>query len=561
MLLEGIILALSGSTPYGDADMTFFDGSAVTAQGLMEEPIPGPFSAIVTPSTTTLPNETTVPVRGFVGDFYYRIWVIPRTLYATNPRIGVPIPFHIWNAFPEPPINVLTAIAGTGDDNLSLDLAAPEDFRAIEYREIGVTILNNLEPEISAEYEFTFNQGSALFNFLATVVQFISMRPDVPVKEKWSWLTEIIRAWDSGEQRIALRTYPRKKISYQLLVQDEDDRREQYDRWYRSVGFDLMIPSYQYATVVTAPASVGATKIFLDPTRLDVRDGESIIILDPQTEEAIFTTVATVELDGLELASPLGAAVGGHYLVAAIHRGRVPDRTGLQMRTVYGHVKVDAEIFDWDTRLSLSRPNSLATLTTFDGLNVLDRRPLAESDVGELFERGHEVLDNLVGKSDIKSSWPHAFPLGPRQFIVHRETDPAEMDWWRDFLDAARGRQNPFLMSTYRPDLTVAQEPTPGISTLLISEGRYVADYFPHPAFQRVEIELVDGSLLRAVVQDAELNPDGTALLTLSENFGAVTDIVRVSFLNLARLNDDDVEWEHDHIYSWVEIQVRAVDA
>lgn len=558
MIVDAIISALDGGTPYGDTDMAFF-GGAPTTYGPVDDPTPSTDSAIATPATTALPDETTVPVRDFAGDFYYRIWAVPLVLEATNPRIGTPIPFHIWNAYPEP--NTLTAIGSTGAATLSLDISAPSVFRPIEYRLVNVTILNNDVVEILADYEFTFTEGETPFTFIATVVQFLHFRPDVPVKEVWSWLTDVLTAWDGGEQRISLRGYPRKKLSYSILVADEDERREHFDRWYKSVGFDLVMPTFQYATFAAQPASIGDPKIFLDPVAMDIRDGENIVVLDPHTEEAFFATVATVDIDGLTLDSPLTSEVRTNMIVAPAHRSRVSDRTGIRMRSVHGSVSIEAQVYDYDTRSGLTRPNNLATLPMFDGLPVLGKRPLAENDVPELFERGFDELDNAVGRPEQKTTWPHAFLQGGREYMIHRETDPEDMDYWRVLLDYADGKRNPFLLPTFRKDLTAVSNPLAGSGSLNIIEGRYVTDYFPFNTFKRIEVEMTDGSIVRAVVQTAEVNPDGTATLTLSENFGTVTTIYRISFLLLARLNSDDVELEHDHIDSFIAIQVRAIDA
>lgn len=557
MIVETIIQALDGGTPYGNTDMDFFTASPAIHGG-GEASFPSINGVRATPAPTALAAETTAPARGFAGDFYYRIWAVPLVLQVTNAQVGVPIPFYLWNAYPE--ANTLTAIGSTGAGSLSLDITPPSAFTAIEYREVNITILNNLTPEIDADFDFIFTLGATPFRFLAVVVQFLNFRPDVPIKETWSWLTDILVARNSGEQRIALRGYPRKHLSYQILVADENERREQYDRWYRSVAFDLIMPVFQYATVVTADAAIGATKIFLNPVTLDLRNGEAAIIVDPRTETSMFVSVATLDADGVTLTAPLTQAVARNMILAPAHRSRVANQTGLRMRALHGSVQIEANMLDSDTRSALTRPNNLATLTTFDGYTVLNLRPLAEADVPELMERDLETLDNQTGIPDINTAWPHAFPLGQRQFLVNRELAPIEMDFWRKFGDAVVGMREPFLHSTYRPDLTQVINPTTGSSTLRIIEGRYATDYHPHNTFKRIEIEMVGGSILRRVVQDADLEADGTATLVLSAAFGAVTSINRISFLNLVRLNSDDIELEHQHLYSWVDISIRAVD-
>lgn len=558
MLVEPAILALVGGTTYGDTDMDFPNGDPVTALAAIDAPFPSISGSIVSASPTALPSETTAMVRAFTGDFYYRIWVIPLTLRAQNPRVGIPIPFYIWNAFPEPDTNDLTGIASVGADTLTLSVSAPTTFRAVEMRQVTVTINSTDINEISASFTFTFEQGDADFFFLATVLEFIFMRPDPPISEKWEWKTDIMRVWSGLEQRVALRSYPRRYVDYRLLVESEADRRDQHWRWHRSANIDIMMPLFQYGSMLTATSPLGSSTLYMDMGPVDIRASEPAVLVNPGTEQGELVIVDTVNVNGVTLQSPLTFEASRGMIFAPAHRGRVSNNTGIKMSAVHGSVDINAQVFD--ERSTLERPSSTAILATYQSLPILNRRPLAKGDVGELFDGGHQDMDYDTGVQERKYSWAHPVFGGTRAFLVQRMLDPDEMDWWRAFLEACRGQQNPFLLPTFREDLTPIKEPLPGSSQLTVAEGYYADDMFPHETYKRLEIELSDGSLLRTAVTDAVLETDGTATLTLLESFSTVTEIARVSFLNLARLGSDTVELEHDHLVSIVEMRIRAID-
>lgn len=558
MLVEATLLALVGGTPYGDTDMDFPNGDPVTALALLDAPLPSAPGALVSASPTTLPSETTAPVRVFTGDFYYRVWVIPLTLRAQNPRVGTPIPFFIWNAFPDPYTNDLTGIAASGADTLTLSVTAPSTFRAVEMREVTVTINSTDVNEIDADYTFTFELGTADFNFLATVLQFIFMRPDPPIGEKWEWLTDVLRSWGGEEQRVALRNYPRRFIDYQLAVESEADRREQYWRWHKSINIDILMPLFQYGGTLTQTAPLGSSTLYLDLSSVDVRAGEPAVLVHPGNEQGELVIVETVGVGSVELQAPLTFEAPAGMILAPAHRGRVKNSMGVKMRSITGNVDLSAQLFD--DRSTLVRPSSTAVVDAYQSIPILDRRPLADGDVGELFDGGFQDMDYDTGAQERKSAWAHPVFAGTRSYLVQRVLDPGEMDWWTLFLEGCKGQQNPFLLPTFRQDLTATVEPLPGSSQLMVAEGYYVDDLFPYETYKRLEIELSDGSVLRSAVTEAVLEEDGTANLTLLETFGVATDIVRISFLNLARLGSDTVEWQHDHLVSAVEIKIRAID-
>lgn len=557
MICEGVIQALMGGTPYGDSDIDFFTGDPVDIQETFLGAQGSADGALLILNPTTMPDAGGAPVRSMTGDFYYRIWVVPRILRAQNPKVGVPIPFNIWNAYPED--NTLTLITATGDDTLELSITEPVTFREIEFKEVTVTITSATLNNITANYVFDFDLGQGEFDFLAQIVEFMNIRPDVPVKEVWRWLTDLMRAWKGNEQRIALRTYPRKEIEYQLLIEDEAQRRDFYTRWYRSLGNEIVIPMFQYGGYVTETAEIGSSTLYVNMSGVDIRDGESAIVVDPRTEAGEFVTVQTVNEDSVTLLAPLTFQIKAGMIFAPAHRSRLNDKTGLQMRAITGKVSVKADVYE--DRDTLPRPEADITLETFDGYPVLHLRPLAEQDVPEMFERGFETLDNQVGKPVDKKSWDHAFVSGNRQWLVDRELTPASMDWWRTFLQAAQGKQNPFLMPTFREDLTMAAPAASGAASIIVAEQDYVTEYFPYETYKRLELEATDGTITRTLVTGAELLDNGTVLLNIREPLTAEVDTYkRISFLNLTRLDSDTVEWSHDHLYSTVEFPVRTID-
>lgn len=525
----------------------------------IEEVVPGPISAVANLTFTPLADVTGGMARAFVGDFYFHIWVIPDTLQVQNPRLNTDIPFLIWNAYPYE--NDLTAINLTAADGLELDVAPVNEFQPIELRTVNIQITPDAPIQIDAVFEFVFEEGSGFLYFTADIADFVQMVPDPPVQESWSWLTDVIPSRDGSEQRIALRDTPRRSIKYSFMLESETERRRQYNRWFKSLASRLVLPYYQYATSLTQEALAGATRLYFDPARTDLREGEFAIIYSEADEQGYLVKLGALEADGANLDAPLTFDALTSMIISPAFTSRLSDRTGLSMQKVTGAITVQGEALT--SRESFSRPGTAATIATFDGYPVLDLRPISVGDTPEIFDANYEVVDGQTGIQDIFSAWPHPQVGSTKKWTIRRLQNPVEMDWWRDFLDAAKGQQNPFLLPTWFADLVPAETPSLSSTQLTIAASDYGALYFPYEAFKRLQIETAAGIIWRKVLSVAD-NPDGTATLELDSAFGATADdvaIIKISFLNLVRLSTDTVTLLHERIRTQIELATRTIDA
>lgn len=552
--------SLPGAAPQS---LTVFNPQYDRAGSPLAQPIdqllPGDPGSDVNPDIWVDAAVTAGMTRGFVADFYFRIWIFPEVLEVANPRLNTDIPFLIWNAFPYE--NNLTDIGLTDADGLELDVAPGAEFQPIELRTINLQITPSAPIQIDAVFDFIFDDGSALFYFSANIADFVQMVPDPPVQEVWAWLTDIISARNGREQRIALRDTPRRSIRYGFLLENEAERRRQYNRWFKSLSTRLVLPYYQYATPLTAAVASGGGKLFFDPARTDLRDGEFALVYDNLSEQGFLVKLALIETDGATLDAPILFDATTDMIIAPAFTSRLADRTGFEMQKVTGKITIQGESLV--SRAEFSRPGSEAIIPTFDGLPVMNIRPISVGDNPETFDANYEVIDGRTGVQDIFTAWLHTEVIMTRKWTIRRLQNPGEMDWWRDFLDLAKGQQNPFLIPTWFADLAVASPPTESTTQLIIAGTDYASLYFPHETFKRLQIETAAGLIWRKVLSTAD-NGDGTTTLELSLPFGATpadVQITKVSFLNIVRLASDSVTLVHERIRTQIELTTRTIDA
>lgn len=560
--------AVTGEVGAGEAAVTFAEVSGSANASPFPADLadtkggasPALVGAVAAPASTSYGPVQAVVAGSFLFDYYYRIWVLPDVLNAQNPVLGVPIPFAIWNAYPQPLTNPLSAITANGGLGLSLNFNAGDVWRAIEYKEVGVTIGEAAPLNIVADFEFNFGSGVGRFYFNATIADFVQMIPDPPVTETWSWLTDVIASRNNTEQRIALRRTPRRAIKYGFLLESEAERRRQYQRWFKSLGSKIILPFYQYHTKLAQASALGDSKLWFDPALTDVRPGEFVIVMNEAAATGSLVKIATVEADGATTDSPLTFEATAGLIIAPAFTSRLNDRTGLTMRSVTGALDVAATVLTY--RASFKRPGSAAVIQTFDGLPVLHLRPVAVGATPEIFDANYDVVDSRTGIQELFVSWPHPTVDTTRKWTIRRRQNPAEMDWWRDFLDTVLGQREPFLMPTWFEDLTLAEAPAMASPTIRISEKDYASLYWPFDTFKRLQIETEAGIIWRKVV-GVDSSPDGTTALQLDTALGATeadVAIRKISFLNRVRLASDTVTLTHGRLRTQVSLPTRMVD-
>jgi hypothetical protein len=493
----------------------------------------------------------------FLYDYYYRIWVVPNEMNIRNPRINVDIPLAVWNAYPYN--NTLSSITGTGLTGLTLDVTTPTLFKPIEYREINLQVGATAPLEVIATFNFNFVEGVGVFYFEAERASIIYMVPDVPVEEKWEWMTQVMVSVDGSEQRVALRTAPRRKIRYELVILDDDEYRRQYKRIFQDVNSQVVLPFWQYCTDITAVALTGTSTLTFDPGRTDLRAGEYTLIVGTAGNQLI--KIASLTGTGCVTDTPLDLDVEIGALITPALPCMIENRSKLGMNPVYnGRLELSAQSLE--PRQELSRPGSATVFERYETLPILNIRPLNNDQVTYAFDGGKEVIDSETGIVEIKSFWAHAQVEGPRQYNIERTLTPAAMDWWRDFLQEVKGQLKPFYCPSYRPDLHLKDAPSLGGNVFTVFGTDYSTTYYEHECFKVLAIETAGGVHYSRVVS-AVADVNGNDVLTIADTLpGAAewTQVTNISFCNKVRLASDAVQLQHYGLNTQIELTIRTVD-
>lgn len=177
-------------------------------------------------------------------------------------------------------------------------------------------------------------------------------------------------------------------------------------------------------------------------------------------------------------------------------------------------------------------------MSTYLGYDVLEDEQEAKGRSYDL-ERRFVILDGGTGA---KSTWtPWTFPAARRYFRWHMIGE-AEVERYRAFVDARKGRAIPFWLPSFWQDFELAGIASSFSNTVLIYQAGY-APIFALGAARR-HLYLINSATYVSVIRKATNlvnNGDGTETLTVDSNWGTTFSqaLGRLMHLALVRLEDD----------------------
>lgn len=384
--------------------------------------------------------------------------------------------------------------------------------------------------------------------------------PDVPLIETWTWKTALQISENASEQRARLREVPRIGMSFTTAIADDAERRLAFDLLFKYQRQAFAYPLYHYSVVLKQSAVAGATSLVFPSASIEAREGELLALFDPQHEITYFVTCETLNANDA-VVSPLPVDVPAGWYVCGVATFRTDPVIGLTMNAIDGEIEL---VMVSTISRDFENPFSAAAITTYDGICVIDDRPLANDRVPEEFNQNVEWLDNNIGTPEPITNWQVPFISGERQYL---STRPTGLHKWRAIADHLKGMQNTFLLPTFRQDFPLTETPALGATVIKTSRIQFF-DYWRSPAYRYLRIVTANGVIYRRITEvldkyDNDGNPIELWIKINTALGGSAGDnqISMVSLMPLCRLNDDTISLEHREVDTVLTLQVRGVGA
>lgn len=481
----------------------------------------------------------------FGGRLFERVIVTPRVKALGFVLTQTQFPVEVWNTFRERP-QTLTAIQinGSGGVTVTNPFSLPTLYGALNSRVYQAITPAQGPAQIDEDIVFVFASGVAGTDthITGSRITVFSVAPDWSqgMKERISYLTDVLKAYSDNEQRRGLRQIPRRSLSYRALTLNARDASGMESLIWGWQNQPYGVPWWPDVTSLAASVSAGATSIQLQ-TRADRLFAVGGIICIWQSEfnfEAL--TVLSIAGNVITVSSPTQFAwtAGPGTLVLPVFLARLSNQVKVD-RLFSGADSIDLEFIG---EAQQPAPAPSISLPTYQGFDVLEVMPNWERNLNRTYKRSLVTLDPKIGPITVDDKGGSA--VVEQSFPWFLQNHPS-VTTFRAFILKRFGQLVPFWTPTWDQDLVLSADVGATDPAIGIQSVYYTRFFFPIKSRRYIAFIPQNGgaNVYRKITGSID-NGNGTETLTLDSPTGVhfAKGSTMISFLTLSRLASDDTE-------------------
>ncbi len=380
--------------------------------------------------------------------------------------------------------------------------------------------------------------------------------PEVPIREKWTWETDISTSYDGTENSAPLLRYPRRTFEGILQFDDVADLRRHVAMMTARFKAEFRFPLFQYLTKLKSPVVAGGDTVSVNAKRSDLRVGGGAIIMEGSKFEEV--EVAAITDTTVQFAGELANGYSKRAFVCPV--ATVYSNSGAAVTRVNPDHSASSS-FTYAERLPtipFVSPLNDAVIATFDGLPLCPYVPLGTS-FEQAVSTGLEVADN-GSIAEIVSPWNFEQWVSAVRFKADLHGNADEWEWWQLFAETLQGSANPFLLPTNRSDLAIHTPATNGGVWITVEGDEYSQHYWGHGSFSRIFIDTDAGRHYAKVTGITAVagNDRLTFAPALPAGAGWLTN-QKLGFVLKVRNDNDVITCNHYGLQTEIEMAVRTV--
>lgn len=483
-----------------------------------------------------------VKLRSYVDDFYYRIHVIPARLDLGNVASAQVVPAVVWNAyFSSKNLTSIEAVAANGISITGPTAPATVTAMQVLSYQVGLTLDGPPVADARIIWHFSGEPDSVLPVTATRVIPFAFL-PDWAggVLERLSWLTNVLRSPSGSEQRRALRLSPRRAFEAPVIVESSERQYFDMSLWGWS-GRTWAMPVWHDIQLLDTGLQIGAATIPCATANREFRAGGLALLRGATAWDVEVVEIDAVGVDSLTLHRPtLRAWSRGSRLYPArlAQLAQMPELSRVHDRASVAPVLFRLmECSDWP---------AAGPATTYRGFPVLEQRPEESEDLTATMQRLLKDLDNATGipvRTDLAG---HAFTSQSHRWALASRAEHAA---FRSLLHFLEGRWKALWVPTFADDLTLTATTGSSDTALTIANIGYNRFAGTAPGRRDIRVELRDGTVFHRRITGSTETSASAETLAIDTAFGrdvTPADIGRISWLALCRLDQDDIELQHE---------------
>jgi hypothetical protein len=444
---------------------------------------------------------------------------------------------------------VLTAISGDEDaEGISWDVDTPAAVPARGSQRVIIDVSTDGPLSFDGRLTFASSCGSIVLRLTGTRAPHLSgdigylffpHNWEDGLSESLAWKTDVLVAHDRTEQRVQLRTHPRRSWDLRLLVAGAARRKLEAWLGLRKTRY-MFTPVWRDEARTTAMVAADSATVYLDdPQLLDFAVGRPLALYDAWDHFEI-RTVSGIGANFVSVDVPFASDWPAGSLCAPCRYGIALDQRRVSRFTEeVGIYQIRFEASDESLMPAIQSPE------LYRSVMVCPFTPQPTDDE-ETWDNKWVRLDNDTGvivEYDIQAIEP-VLSRSARFLVIGR----SRIDLFLRFLFYCSGRLAPFWLPATDRGFELALPSASGSSTLTVEPLDYAAIHLGSPARTDIELITTGGTVIRRRITATQTLPSGEEVLTLDDVLPmdlSAAILNRCAWLELCRLDSDavDLKW------------------
>ena len=478
----------------------------------------------------------------YYDDLYRGVHVIPPVLnvgaISTNQHYGV----QIWHAWRYSSAN-LRAVTVTGGEGISVTgPATPSRFvpLALKKWQIAISMIGPSTIDCTVTWHFDGLPSVSLHISGARATNWTFV-PDwsEEVVETLQFLTAVHQSVTGAEQRIARRLSPRRSFEFRVTVTDIE--RQQFENLLYALGSRVwMLPIFTDATLLAQPALRGDNSLSVETAGRDFYPCGQVLLVQLADPSQPNETAEVIEVlpGALKLSRALQRTHGTQTTVYPLRPAILTDMPQItRLSDGVSRIQVRLQIHEHN-----GYSDDVSHLPLYRGKRVLEPTSEWSEDISAQYQRLIAQLDNQTGRLHYMDTAQKVFQLTSHRFMP---SDRQTQQKLRQLFYFLRGRQRAVWVASSATDMT----PCSGVegNVLDIEPIGYGSALLHQSGRRDIRIELTDGRVFYRRINAATFAPTGAERLILDGGVLSIKrgEILKISYLTLSRLEQDNVTWTH----------------
>ncbi len=384
------------------------------------------------------------------------------------------------------------------------------------------------------------------------------------IAETLTFKTQIHKAWNSSEQRMAMRNYPRRSIAYDYYGMNAAQSQYLRALVYNKSREQIEFPLWHAACSLTKPAYLGHFQVNISPQDLwgfygcsgilfwknDILGGDRYylhsltalgdIVLTEELEknyDKVQTTICPVAYGYLKPEDNYSAYTASHTTM----------QLNVELNVNYPAMPLPMSLNEDNYQYwEFTTPYQKAIVSSYQGIAVFPIAPSWNADIPATFSKNVNELDNGSGivKYDVKSS-----DSSETKEIEYVLSSKSEITNFQRFFMRCKGMLKSFYAPTWLNDIVLARDATRGMNYLLTEWPLFWKYYSSTIRRKLIMVFLKNGEVVIITVAGYSVDENGTGKVFLDSPLPItirMADVVMISFLCRYRFASDSLTMLYD---------------